>query len=61
MNADMVIFDEAEVNDKASFEKPHQYSIGFKFVLVNGKLVVENGKHTGVRSGKALYGRGFTL
>ena len=58
MNADMVIFDEAEVTDKASFENPHQYAVGFKFVLVNGKQVVENGKHTGVRSGKALHGIG---
>jgi N-acyl-D-amino-acid deacylase len=58
MNADMVIFDEAEVTDKATFEVPHQYSIGFKFVLVNGQLVVENSVHTGVRSGRALYGPG---
>ena len=55
MNADIVIFDEDEVTDKASFENPHQYSVGFKFVLVNGKLVLENGKHTAVRSGKSLY------
>ena len=55
MNADIVIFDEDEVTDKASFENPHQYSVGFKFVLVNGKLVLENGRHTGVRSGKSLY------
>ena len=55
MNADIVIFDEAEVTVKASFKNPHQYSVGFKFVLVNGKLVLENGRHTGVRSGKSLY------
>ena len=61
MNADIVIFDDAEVNDKASFENPHQYSVGFKFVLVNGKLVLENGKHTGVKSGKSLYGVGVNL
>ncbi len=58
MNADIVVFNEKEVTDKASFEKPHQYATGFKFVLVNGQLVVENGTHVGVRSGKALYGRG---
>ena len=58
MNADIVIFDEAEVSDKSSFENPHQYSAGFKFVLVNGKLVLENGKHAGIRSGKSLYGMG---
>ena len=61
MNADIVIFDEKEVSDKATFENPHQYSIGFKFVLVNGQLVVENAKHTGVKSGRALYGPGVSL
>ena len=61
MNADIVIFDEKEVSDKATFENPHQYSIGFKFVLVNGQLVVENAKHTGVKSGRALYGPGVNL
>ncbi len=61
MNADIVIFDENEVVDKSNFEKPHQYAAGFKFVLVNGKLVVENGKHNGVRSGKPFYGTGAIL
>ena len=34
------------------------YSTGFKYVLVNGKLTVENGVHTGMRNGIALYGEG---
>ncbi len=59
MNADIVIFNEMEVADKATFEAPHQYSAGFKFVLVNGQLVVDNGVHTGIRSGRALYGPGY--
>lgn len=58
--ADIVIFSEAEVNDKATFQKPHAYSTGFKYVLVNGELVVENEKHLGTRSGKALYGPGYS-
>ncbi len=58
MAADIVVFSEAEVNDKATFLQPHQYSTGFKFVLVNGQLVIENAKHTGVRSGQSLYGPG---
>jgi N-acyl-D-amino-acid deacylase len=61
MAADIVIFDPATVSDKATFEKPHQYSVGFQFVLVNGKLVVENGKHNGTRSGVSLKGPGFKL
>jgi N-acyl-D-amino-acid deacylase len=58
MAADIVIFDEKTVHDKATFNVPHQYSGGFEYVLVNGQLELENGKHTGVRSGKALYGPG---
>jgi N-acyl-D-amino-acid deacylase len=57
--ADIVVFDEKEINDMATFENPHQYSTGFKFVLVNGKLVINNGAHTGARSGEALYGPGY--
>jgi len=58
--ADIVIFSESEVNDMATFQKPHAYSKGFKYVVVNGELVVENEKHLGTRSGKALYGPGFS-
>lgn len=52
--ADIVIFDENTVKDLSTFEKPHAYSTGFQFVIVNGELTVENGKHTGTRAGKAL-------
>ncbi len=58
MAADIVIFDAATVTDRSTFDQPHQYSTGFKYVLVNGQVVVENEKHTGVRSGMALYGPG---
>ncbi|MER3498380.1 MAG: aminoacylase [Chitinophagaceae bacterium] len=54
--ADIVIFDENEVQDVSTYEKPHAYSKGFRYVIVNGVLTVENEKHTGVRAGKALYG-----
>jgi N-acyl-D-amino-acid deacylase len=57
--ADIVIFSESEVTDMATFQKPHAYSKGFKYVVVNGELVVENEKHLGTRSGKALYGLGY--
>lgn len=58
MAADIVIFDEKTVTDKATFQQPHQYSKGFHYVLVNGVITLENEKHTGVRAGKALYGPG---
>jgi len=59
MAADIVLFDLNEVTDKATFEQPHQFSAGFRYVLVNGQLVIEDGKHTGVRSGTTLKGPGF--
>jgi N-acyl-D-amino-acid deacylase len=58
MAADIVVFDEKTVNDLSTFEQPHQYSKGFDAILINGSVVLENGKHTGGRSGKALYGSG---
>ncbi|MDQ3845717.1 MAG: amidohydrolase family protein, partial [Bacteroidota bacterium] len=54
--ADIVVFDEKEVQDLSTYNKPHAYSKGFKFVIVNGQVVVENEQHLGTRSGKALYG-----
>jgi N-acyl-D-amino-acid deacylase len=59
MAADIVIFDLNEIADKATFEQPHQFSAGFHFVLVNGQLVIADGKHTGVKSGMTLKGPGF--
>ncbi|MFB3826279.1 MAG: amidohydrolase family protein [Bryobacteraceae bacterium] len=49
--ADITIFDAARVMDHATFEKPHQYATGIEYVLVNGKLVLEKGRHTGARPG----------
>ena len=54
--ADMVVFDEYTVGDAATYTRPHAYSNGFSFVIVNGEVVVESGKHTGVRSGQVLKG-----
>ncbi|MBI3139074.1 MAG: D-aminoacylase [Sphingobacteriales bacterium] len=56
--ADIVIFDENEVQDLSTFGKPHAYSKGFHFVIVNGVLTVDHEKHNGARAGKALYGPG---
>lgn len=57
MAADIVIFDEKMVQDMATFQQPHAYSQGFRYVLVNGAVTVDNGKHTGTRAGVALYHR----
>jgi N-acyl-D-amino-acid deacylase len=56
--ADVVIFDEKTVIDKATFENPHQYAEGFSTVIVNGKVVFDGGSMTGVMSGSPLYGAG---
>jgi N-acyl-D-amino-acid deacylase len=58
MAADIVVFNEKEVIDLSTYEKPHQFSKGFAFVLVNGKLVIDDAHHTGVKSGIVLYGPG---
>jgi len=52
--ADIVIFSKNEITDLSSFEKPHQYSTGFKWVLVNGSITMENEKHNGVRNGTTI-------
>jgi N-acyl-D-amino-acid deacylase len=52
--ADLVMFDPARVEEKATFQKPHQYSEGFDLVLVNGQAVVEDGKVTGAKPGQVL-------
>lgn len=57
--ADVAVFDPDRVKDMATFEKPHQYAVGVQFVLVNGKIVVDKGKHTGERPGKVIYGPGY--
>ncbi|HJP63639.1 MAG TPA: D-aminoacylase [Mucilaginibacter sp.] len=59
MFADIVIFDAGTVKDESTFEHPHAYSVGFKYVLVNGQLTVDNFKHTGTRNGAILRGPGF--
>jgi N-acyl-D-amino-acid deacylase len=59
MAADIVVFSEADVADQSTFSKPHSYSIGFKHVVVNGKLVIEDSRHTSARSGMVLHGPGF--
>ena len=57
--ADVAIFDPASIADKATFDNPHQYSVGMKHVLVNGIPVVSGGKHTGATPGRAVRGPGW--
>ncbi len=57
--ADIVIFDEKTIRDNATFEKPHQFSTGVSHVIVNGRIAIDSGQHTGLRNGSALKGPGF--
>jgi N-acyl-D-amino-acid deacylase len=57
--ADVVLFDPATIADRATYEKPHQLSVGIKEVLVNGVSVVHDGRHTGARPGQIVRGPGY--
>lgn len=57
--ADVTIFDPDTVADKATFEDPHEYPVGIPYVIVNGVLVLDNGKHTGALPGQVLRGPGY--
>jgi len=59
MAADIVVFDEATVKDNATYDQPHQFSSGFHFVIVNGQVVINEGKHNGIKSGLVLKGPAF--
>ncbi|HVS21163.1 MAG TPA: amidohydrolase family protein, partial [Pyrinomonadaceae bacterium] len=52
--ADVIVFDEKTVADRATYEQPELLSVGMKFVIVNGKIAVENGAYTGAHAGRAL-------
>lgn len=52
--ADIVVFDAATVKDLSTYDQPHQYSTGFDYVLVNGVVTVDAGKHNGSRAGTVL-------
>jgi N-acyl-D-amino-acid deacylase len=56
MKADIVVFDAATVGDRSQFDKPHQYSVGFRDVMVNGKFALREDKVTAERPGRVLYG-----
>ena len=58
--ADVIIFDPNTVIDRATFEKPHQLSVGMDYVFVNGTAVVSGGKHTNAKPGKLVRGPGWT-
>ena len=54
MKADITVFNPETVRDLSTYESPHQYPNGIRYVIVNGALTVENNKHTGALNGEIL-------
>jgi N-acyl-D-aspartate/D-glutamate deacylase len=54
MAADIAVFNPATIIDHATFDKPHQYATGVEYVVVNGKVVLDGGRHTGARPGQIV-------
>lgn len=54
MDADIVVFDERTILDVNSFASPREHPQGIAYVMVNGVMTVEGGKHTGARSGRTI-------
>ena len=52
--ADLVVFDPNKIQDNATFKGPHAYSTGFRLVVVNGQVVVENDRHNGAGPGQVI-------
>ena len=52
--ADLVCFDPQGVNDRATYTEPHQYPTGIRHVIVNGRVVIRDGEHTGALPGRVL-------
>ncbi|HXY19633.1 MAG TPA: D-aminoacylase [Gemmatimonadales bacterium] len=57
--ADITVFDPATVADRATFEDPHEPSVGIRYVMVNGGFTMDDGRLTGERPGRALRGPGW--
>ena len=52
--ADLTVFDPATIEDRATYDDPHQYAAGVRTVVVNGAVVIDDGEHTGALSGRVL-------
>jgi len=56
--ADVVVFDYETLADRATYEAPTLAPAGIDYVVVNGEVVIDHGRHTGARPGRVLYGPG---
>jgi N-acyl-D-amino-acid deacylase len=58
--ADVTIFDLEALDDRATYERPMEFPAGIDYVIVNGVVTIDRGRHTGARAGRVLYGPGRT-
>jgi N-acyl-D-amino-acid deacylase len=59
--ADVVVFDAATIRDTATYEQPNLYPEGIEWVVVNGEVAIDHGRHTGKRTGRVIYGPGRSI
>ena len=57
--ADVTIFDLDQLQDHATYEKPMEFPTGIEWVLVNGVVTIDHGRHTGAKAGQVLRGPGY--
>jgi N-acyl-D-amino-acid deacylase len=58
--ADVVVFDPNAIQDHATYKDPHQLATGVSYVVVNGKMAIQNGEPTGAASGRVVRGRAWS-
>jgi N-acyl-D-amino-acid deacylase len=59
LRADMTVFNYERIEDKATYDAPTAVPVGIDYVLVNGQIVIDRGRHTGAKPGEVLRGNGF--
>lgn len=57
--ADVVVFDPAQIRDLATYAQPHQFAVGMHHVVINGQLALRDGVPTGARPGRFVRGPGY--
>ena len=53
-HADLVVFEPQVIADIGTYQEPRRYPPGIDYVLVNGKVTADHGRHTGERNGQVL-------